>query len=629
MGRPRIDSKRQNHYIGLRQQGWSIKRAAVEAKVSESWAKGFERKLRNSSGGAWREAREEKSLKGPIPVDELKDEARRALEDFEYFRRRYFGHVSTPWQVEAANLAVELLESPHKEFVVVNCPPGVGKTTLFTHDIPAWLTVRNRSIRGIIGSRTFRQAEMHCARLRRSFERVIPVHAKDDERNRGLALDAEATLSVDFGRFKPMTEEVWKRDQFTVAQFGEVSIDEKESTWTAFGMDSGSLGWRVNYITWDDVVDKTTIRTAEATDKQREWWDDEAETRLEPGGVLVLPGQRMAANDLYHYCLDKRVGDPDDDEAPGPDAARKYRHIVYKAHYDETCESVHRPDVAEPYPGGCLLDPVRLPWRELRALQANNAKFRTVYQQEDVDPSAVLVPPVWVDGGIDPIDGSLCPGCWDADRDLCELPEGLVGPKFSIATVDPSPTKMWAVQWWVHTPEAANQTFLMDLERKAMPANDLLDWNANAKAFYGLMEDWQVRSVELGLKITHWVIEVNAAQRFLLAYDHVRRWTAHHGVSIVPHSTTMKKLDPELGPWIIRDHFRHGRVRLPGAQHTPARIRSMKLRDEVTRWPEAATDDEVMACWFLFAHLPNLARPRPDAYHQRRPSWMRPLRRSA
>ena len=39
-----------------------------------------------------------------------------------------------------------------KRYLVVNCPPGSGKSTLFAHDIPAWLTVRNRQIRGMIGS---------------------------------------------------------------------------------------------------------------------------------------------------------------------------------------------------------------------------------------------------------------------------------------------------------------------------------------------------------------------------------------------------------------------------------------------------------------------------------------------
>jgi hypothetical protein len=78
----------------------------------------------------------------------------------------------------------------------------------------------------------------------------------------------------------------------------------------------------------------------------------------------------------------------------------------------------------------------------------------------------------------------------------------------------------------------------MDLERRAMPANELLDWDANRGVWYGWMEEWQVRSAELGLPITHWVVEINSANRFLLPYDHVRRWQGARSTSIMPHTTS-------------------------------------------------------------------------------------------
>jgi len=141
------------------------------------------------------------------------------------------------------------------------------------------------------------------------------------------------------------------------------------------------------------------------------------------------------------------------------------------------------------------------------------------YEQEKADPEGVLIPDVWIWGGIDPTDSAQTPGRVDTDRDICTpLPEGMLRPCTSIATVDPSGTNMWAVQWYV-TANAAGDiptSFLMDLERKKMQANELLDWNANSRSFYGLMEEWQVRSKNLGYPITHWVVEVNAAQRYLL-----------------------------------------------------------------------------------------------------------------
>lgn len=572
------------------------------------------------SGQEYAQKRRERKIQGPIPYDELSPEAQRAWHDFEYFRLRYFGHVSTPWQIEAAAMAVRLLESPEKEYVVVNCPPGAGKSTLFSHDIPLWLTVRNRGIRGIIGSRTANQAEKYTAWLKKDLERTTPVKAKDHELRQGIAVDAEATLAEDFGRFKPLNPDIWQRGQLTVEQVDDQPVDEKEPTWTSFGMDSGSLGWRVDYITWDDVVDKTTIRTIEAAERQYEWWDDEAETRLEPAGVLVLPGQRLSARDLYRYCLNKEIEPDDDEDADDEDRTRSYvyRHVIYKAHYDEACTGDHKPSSAKPYPDGCLLDPHRISWKDIRQ-KRKQPKFPTVYQQEDVDPSGVLVNPLWITGGKGD-DGVDYTGCEDLDRGLCELPPNLEGPFLSIATADPSPTKYWSVQWWIVTPHN-HLRYLMDHERTKMDAPDFFDFNPATNAYSGIVHEWQERSRLLGWPITHWVVEANAAQRWLLRYTWVKQWAATKKVLLIPHETTLNKAHPTLGVESIASAYQHGQVRLPRKQG-PARLASQKLIDEVTHWPDWTTDDAVMAHWFLEWNLPNLRPRQQQQPKQWRPSWL-------
>lgn len=607
------DPRNVQQYLHLRWKvGLGQGKAAKEAGIGEWKARELDRGYAN--GQEARAQREELDTPQPKAEGELSEEALRALHDFQFFRLRYFGHVSVPWQVEAAEQLVELLASDGDELVVVNCPPGSGKSTLFAHDIPAWLTVRDREIRGIIGSRTARQAEAYTARLRKTFERRFPVQAKEREKALGLAVDAAATLVDDFGRFKPDRSELWTREAFFVSQPGDKVVSEKEPTWTAFGMDSGSLGWRVDYLVWDDLVDKST-RSPEAEEMQRIWWDDEAESRLEPGGCGVLQGQRLRSTDLYRYNLDKRVLDDDGEETSRP----AYRHIVYKAHYEDRCTGDHGRS-ALPYPDGCLLDPRRLSWKKLQQKKANG-KFETVFQQEDVDSSEVLVQKVWIDGGRG-VDGVDHPGCWDKDRGLCQLPKGLAPPVLSVVTADPSPTKFWSIQWWVVHPET-NQRFLMDLIRQAMDAPDFLDWDYNEGAWHGVMEEWQVRSVELGLPISHWIVEANAAQRFMLQYDHVKRWVAARSVSVMPHQTHRNKADAERGVETIAPHYRHGRVRLPG--RLMARTASLKLYDEVTKWgPDyRGTDDCVMAHWFLEYNLPLLQVVDPTKIPRvGRPSWM-------
>jgi hypothetical protein len=605
------------------------------------------RGLRNSSGDAHRIERLDPTLPDPRTSGELGSEARRALEDFGYFRARYFGRTSTPWQEEAAYRMLGYLHSPEKEYVVVNAPPSVGKSTLFTHDIPAWMACRDRSIRCLIGSRTFRQAKWYTGRLRRSFERAEVLPADEEEVAAGRAVVPEASLVGDFGRFRPQTQfttDIWRAEEFVIAQPGDVLISEKEASFAAYGMDSGFLGGRFRLVVWDDLVDRKNIRNAEVLEALAQLYEDEAETRLEPGGLLILQGQRMSSYDLYRHCLDQRAGELDPDEEPGADdRPAKYSHLVYRAHYDEVCRGRDTHVSAAPYwrplpdgtsdpQGGCLLDPRRLTWRELSTIRRNRRqKFAVLYQQEDTDPDDVLVPRLWVDGGTDPATGETFPGCWDRNRGIMDLPKGLVAPTFVYATVDPSPTMFWSAQTWAWN-QPTEQLFLLDLVRKKMDAPEFLDWNPATQTFSGLAEEWQLRSEDAGARITHWIVEANAAQRFLLQYEFVRQWMRERRVTIVPHQTTRNKTDPEYGVQSIAPLFRHGLVRLPtgGEYHGDrSRLASLALVDEVTRYPDGQYDDSVMAMWMGLFNLPRLFRRAPTEIRpQRRPSWLGGIRHS-
>ena len=189
-----------------------------------------------------------------------------------------------------------------------------------------------------------------------------------------------------------------------------------------------------------------------------------AEKRLEPGGLLVLAGQRLSPEDIYRHCLDKKVGASQEvshDECCEAEDGKKYHHIIFRAHYEDRCTGEH--ESVDYYPRGCLLDPYRLPWRELESEMENSASnFQQIYQQEDIDPSQTLVNPFWIKGGIHPDTGEVFPGCWDKERTMWELPD-LSLPYVSYMTVDPSPTKMWGIELWVYHPQT-NLRFLVALE---------------------------------------------------------------------------------------------------------------------------------------------------------------------
>jgi hypothetical protein len=584
-------------------------------------------------------------------MSELTPTALDCLEDFGRFRYRYFGRLASPWQEHAANLVKDKLSTPHKEYGVVNAPPGSGKSTLFTHDIPCWLTARSRTLRGFIGSSNQTLANSYVGRVRNTLDRKIPMEASSEDIAAGLGRDADATLVSDYGRFRPdpALGAPWTQRQFTVAQFTDTPIGEKEATWTAFGEDSGFLGWRVNIAVWDDLETAKSLRNMDNIESKRKWWIDEAQTRLEPGGLLILQGQRLGAEDIYRFCLDMKSGytemddflfDLDTETLP---SENKYFHIVYKAHYEEHCKADDHPEThrmkADPYDpnhpsdSGCLLEPARLPWRELKSIMEQPlTNYRVVYQQEDVTPDEVLVPQHWLDGGLY-TDGIDYPGCYDTSRSLAVVPGNLSGTTLSVVTVDPSPTKYWSIQWWLYSqPDDAERLmgfrYLLDIIRMPMDAPDLLDWIVSDAAYTGVLEDWWQRSVDLGPRITHLIVEKNAAQRFLMQYDWFKRWSILRSVQLRPHETGANKADKDYGVTTIRNHYRYGRVRLPGARDamvTPTGGVSALTR-ELTRYPQSSTDDCVMANWFLEYNLQFMVNTRtgPVSLYNDMPSWLSP-----
>lgn len=673
-----VTPREKQRFIMLLREGYTQVEAARMIGKSETWAYRYVAELKAADllpkGQVPLDKQEAALTAAPIQLsktasewtspksyEELSDVARDCLADPGRFRARFFGRKSSPWQEDAMIKMKDFLATPRKEFVVVNAPPGGGKSTLFTHDIPVWLTARSRTIRGFIGSAAQSTADSYTGQMKSTFEALVPPEASTEEIEQDLAYDAEATLAEDYGMFKPVIPSVWRRNQFTVAQLsGHVATGNKESTWRAWGEDSLFLGWRVNFIIWDDLVTDDLIGNLDRIEKQRRWWSNTAERRLEPGGVLVLQGQRMYADDLYKWCLSLDSGTALSTARPeniieidaNPRAGKKYHHIVYKAHYEEKCKgdyaeeydhptssyvlvpnpdhelhgTPHNPDGS----GGCLLDPTRISYEECKTEEAKPfSQYRVVFQQEDVNPATALVPEIFVNGGKDPVTHIEYIGCKDYDRDVAELPPAFHGKiESSVISVDPSPSKYWSIQWWVYTTDATvtegltGTRYLMDHIRAPMQAPDFLDWNIGKGEFTGVAEEWVKRAKDK-YPITHIIFEANAAQRFMLQYEHVQRWSASRGVLIVPHHTGKNKTDPEFGVAMIKPHWQFGRIRLP--YYGPdARAVSDPLITEVTRYPDAVTDDCLMAHWFHEYQLQNLVNVgvEVDSLYDDMPSWV-------
>jgi hypothetical protein len=605
---------------------WVAKADATSAELQEQ-----NLKFGKQSGGnaIKRDLAVNRDLPPVVLPSRLNPQAAKAFEDFDYFRMRYLGRVPSAWQVDAAYKLVAKLESSDKEFVVVNCPPGAGKSTLF-HDVAVWCIVRNRAIRVMIGSVSQTLAKMYSRRIRETLERTQPLRPDPELVRRGLAVNADACLALDFGRFKPTNVgALWRAEEFIVEQHMGGSLDNKEPTVSAYGIESEFIGHRADLCLFDDVASPENSKHSTARDKLLERWDSMAEARVEPGGVLAVIGQRLSPQDIYAHCLSKVTYEEDPDNYDGTDnienveplKKHKYDHIAYKAYYEELDEGPEsRKTTAPAWPNGPLLEPYRLSWKDLSYIKHSSpTKFATVYQQEDMDQGYYLIERTWATGGMGN-DGLVYPGCIDQDRRPGYIPNNLEPPIISVASVDPSPTMFWAIQWWLYQPKT-NLRYLVDLERIKLTAEELLGYDTVERAHYGLMETWQNRSWELGYPISHWIVEINAAQRFLLAHEFVRKWQSRHQTMIVPHTTNRNKFDDKLGvEAILPPLWRNGSVRLPTMREN---WKTLAFVDEMSSWTRDKRNgtDLVMAHWFAELHMPGLSPIRlpPRLW---RPSWI-------
>lgn len=619
--RPTAQQRRQ--VFAFDKDGFNQKTIALKTGLDARTVKAILAGLERDNGDAYlKRASGEEDLPEPKQLPDIDPDALAALDDRSgfLFCKRYMGIELSKFQQMMWESLEDLWESPDREFACVNAPPGLGKSTVYV-GFAAKRIARNRAVRFLFISRAHSLAERNVRRLRRLLERTSP------------AVGGSGTLAQDFGRFKPSDAgEVWRAAEGVVEQLDGTPVEEKEPTFAAFGFDSDWIGNRIDGLLGDDLDSTRSMSNVETVERNRDIFDNELEPRVDPprlepngvygGGLMCIAQQRLGVWDFSNHALSKQIpAEEDDGLAEDVATIPQYRHLVWKAHYEDRCRGAETHVTGAPaWPDGCLLDPRRLSWRDLRKAMNNTRRFQVVYQQEESDASSGLVQKVWIDGGRD-ASGEVFPGCWDKDRGLCEIPKGLVEPNLSVVSCDPSPTRFWAIEWWlVNTP--TEQRLLLDLHRGLMDAPDFLDWNMNDGCYSGLLEEWWQRSADLGAPFTVLIVESNAAQRFMLQYDLFVKWASRRKVRVIPHQTHRNKSDPEFGLQSIASRYRFGQVRLPGKDGDPGRMASLKLIHEATHYPDVSTDDCLMAQWFLEWNLPHLAHERHDHAPQPRPSWV-------
>lgn len=418
-------------------------------------------------------------------------------------------------------------------------------------------------------------------------------------------------------------------------------VGEKEPTVQAFSQDKGFLGNRVDLNLWDDLCDKNNSKNADQREALSEWWFAEAESRTEPGGIVGLIGTRFGKFDLYRHCrdlvyvaedeieeqmldevtsamtdeqmqqvredLEKEMVDKygyEYGELATPDVEkgmRRSRHIYhyfkFPAHDKVKCE--HPDSIRNVDHVDCVLDPKRFSYRHLAKVESQDPrKFQLTYQQEDESTEENLVQQAWLAGGVAK-NGMTYPGCYNYERRLLELPEDFAEyDMVSVATVDPSAQNWWSIQWWLW--DIVNDVdYLMDIERARLSADSFLSYDIHKRQYKGIANDWTDRSRDMDLPIALWIIEDNAAQRYLFQHTWVAQWMKAKNVIIKGHKTHRNKPDPELGIEILKPRYRDARVDLPFDQDDiRTRVKVTEFARELMEWPDGQTEDMVMGNWF-------------------------------
>jgi hypothetical protein len=525
----------------------------------------------------------------PVAWDDLVPDGRRCLEDFGRFRQKVLGRShNPPWARIVARQLLELYHSPDDEYVVVNAPPGIGKSMLITHDFVIWLITLERAKGGeptvLLGHRSWQKATWYVKRIR-------------------TTLNDNATLVRTYGRFRPEDKFLeWSAEELRIPLLHGIVRHEKEPTITAGSYDASLLSGRFKTVVWDDLIDKTNSATADQREKLSEWNDNEAESRLEPGGLYIISNARFGAEDLS-FTVTQQVDEEDVDEGTGR-AKPLYKRIRMPAHDDTKCNGTEH---TGPWPDGCLLDPVRVTWKRLRRqLAKSEGRYLLVWQQEDTDPTGNLAERVWFEGGKDSR-GALAPGCFDHDRSYGQLkwPLDVRAPILSAVSLDPSSSKYWAMAHYLGY--ADREHVVHRALRRPLQAPDILYIDEdNPGGYVGLLEEWWQASVSEGVPFHYFIMEINAAQKWAMQYPFFTRWAASREVAIIPHTTTGMKVDADRGVEMQRPIYQFGRVRIPYGGYEE-KLLADTWRREACSWPEGATSDLVMQHWFYVHRMDMLA----------------------
>ena len=375
--------------------------------------------------------------------------------------------------------------------VIVNLPPGHAKTTTFSVNYSTWLIHRNPDIRIIVVCKDQGLARQILGAVK--FRLTSPVYREIHQK---------------YGPRHPDGTIGWKDPDASWTQT-EIYVQgrgsgEKDPTMQALGIGGRIYGARSDVIFLDDAV---TLANVNEYEKQSIWLDQEVESRLDGAGLLALLGTRIRPQDLYSHQRD--ITDLDDEPV--------YTYFSMPAVLDEGDGT---PET------WVTLWPERFPGKRLRKIRRDESQWALVYQQQDVAEDATFNARA-VEASVN---SARFPGPLSAGA--MGHREGGMDGLYVIGGLDPAAAGCTAM-------------IVLGLDRKTGKRYVIDGFNQRGTSVETLKAT--MRRLTEQYRINEWVVETNAAQKFLIQDASLRQFMQGRGVKMGGHNTNREKLDPDFG----------------------------------------------------------------------------------
>jgi len=519
-------------------------------------------------------------------------ENRTSVPNFPAFSEKYFGMRLFRHQLQWVDLLngddprdlhpSQVFEKNSPRLVCVNTPPFHAKSMTITINYVTWRIVQNPNVRIIIVSKT--------ATMAKKFLKAVSDRLSSENRQ-------FSELKHDFAPIDGFEGNgaQWRQDMIYLNPDLR-NRGEKDPTLEALGIGQQIYGARADLIIIDDAVTTTNSHEFE---KQIDWIQNEVLSRLERGGLCLLVGTRLVAQDLYS----------------------EIRKPVYYANGQSPWTYLTQPAVleyavdpkdwvtlwpetnVEPMDFGQGIPPPNedgmwpmwdgLALSEVRdGMSAEN--WARVYMQAQISDSMTFTQAM-IEGCTNDL---RVPGPMVEGR-RGHRPEGMAG-LYVIAGLDPAPTNYTAAVV-LGVDRTTGRRYVLDVWNKhgALPS-EVRD----------LIKAWTVR-----YGILEWRIEENGLNKYISQDEEILRWCRSRGTGVFGHLTNQNKWDPQFGVATLANLFLGAErgismIELPHRKNHPG---MQALVEQLLSWyptpgtKNMPTQDTVMALWFADLRARNIA----------------------